>query len=193
MGQFSHLAHFSHLHNTPECSQTKYSWLQPWEGLGKAWALLWSSPSSTSRNRLFFPFIKLFPPLESTETLWLLFYASILLLPCITGTQLNMTQESSTDESRRKKHSLNLSKMTELPHQLAAAFRRRHESNITIQHIQKEIKGCRNNNDSRRKAQFEFSSCPRKKASLQHRSMTTSDHYQVWQTKFPFRINFIWK
>jgi len=53
MGQLSHLAHFSHLHNTPQCSQTKHSWLQPWEGLGKTWAPQSRRLFSTARNSHF--------------------------------------------------------------------------------------------------------------------------------------------
>lgn len=55
-GQLSHLAHFSHLHNTPKCGQTKHSQVQPWEGVGKAWARQWRRPFSTARNRHFLSF-----------------------------------------------------------------------------------------------------------------------------------------
>lgn len=139
MGQLSHLAHFSRLHNTPQCSQTKHSWLQPWEGLGKAWALQWRRPFSTARNRHFFHLSNssLCKRAQDTGT----FLTVVVVLCKHHSFTMHYWDTAEHDPGvlnswiqEKKILNLSMSETTELPHHLAAVFWRRRESNISIQH-----------------------------------------------------------
>lgn len=192
MGQLSHLAHFSHLHNTAQCSQTKHLWLQPWEGLGKAWALRWRSPFSTARKRhFFFHLSNSFHCKRAQEhsdccgcPVQASFFHHALL-------GLSWTRPRSPQQfNPGVKTFLTCLRWLNFP-STWQLYSEEDESNISIQHTQTEIKGWGNSNDSRREAQSVFSSCPGKKAFLQPQKHDwTPNHYQVWQTKFAFRIRY---